>query len=145
MDEIEQRCSKTQLDEQQKKEQDAKSLLNNKYLNNSKKLDLFTNNYIKPQITNTTPSENGDTSDELDNYAFMQRNLRYVPEKYKSEAVELVKRLKNDEVIVLDKIGTVTLVGTNDKIPLVDFLRGVFQLKASVTRYGSFFFKSQFI
>ena len=135
MDEMEQRCVKMYPDEEKKNKQAAKSLLNNEFLSNSKKLELFANNFIPSHQTNISHT------DQLDDYTFMQSNLKFVPEKFKQEAVELIKELKKNNVLLIDNTGMLTLVESGHKMPMPDFLRGVFQMKASVLNYKGFFTK----
>ena len=69
----------------------------------------------------------------------MQNSLKNVPEKHKNHAVDMLRNLVNKNIISLSVDGSVTLTDTLHTIPMVDFLGGVYQLKANISRYSDFF------
>ena len=136
MDKIQQQCiSSKQTDESEN--QEIKALLDDPVLGNRQKLQIYDKKIkIKKDDTPVDDKEHGTSL--LNNYDFMQAGLKFVPDKYKIEAVEMIKNLMQKKIISMDSTSNVTLLETNDFCPLQYFLSAVYKLKADVDRYELF-------
>ena len=136
MDEIYQQCSSTKRSIETEKHEN-KALLDNPVLGNREKLQIYGSKLKTQKIEQPVDNEEHGT-DFLNNYDYMQDALKYVPEKYKSDAFGMIKALLDKKIISMNVKGIVTLIETNDTCPISYFMGAVYKLKADVNRYEVF-------